>query len=135
MVFQKKILLEDITTVKITKPNEDMMSFKEVVETVVTDSSETIELLDQITEDSPVDEIISIKNKEDKISIIETSKEKKSYNILGLIIVFIISFIALIIVFDTFQKPISGTVPNIEFLLYNLYETFNDIVLFLKDLI
>ena len=60
---------------------------------------------------------------------------KKSYNILGLIIVFIISFIAIIIVLDTFQKPISMFVPNIEFILYNLYETINDIILFFSDLI
>ena len=36
---------------------------------------------------------------------------------------------------DTFQGPISKIIPNIEFLLYNLYETINDIILFLKDLI
>jgi hypothetical protein len=43
--------------------------------------------------------------------------------------------VALIIVFDTFQGPISKIFPNIEFLLYNLYETINDVQLFLKDLI
>ena len=54
---------------------------------------------------------------------------------MGLIIVFIISFIALIIVLDTFQNPISKIIPDIELILYNLYETINDITLFLKDLI
>ena len=67
--------------------------------------------------------------------ISEMSKNKKNYNILGFTIVFIISFIALIIVLDTFQSPISKIVPDIEFLLYSLYETINDIKLFLKDLI
>ena len=61
--------------------------------------------------------------------------KKTNYSILNLIVVFIISFIALIIVIDTFQKPISDIVPNIEFLLYNLYESINDIVLFFEDLI
>ena len=60
---------------------------------------------------------------------------KKNYNILGITIVFIITFIALIIVLDTFQIPIGKIVPDIEFLLYNLYETINDIKLFLIDLI
>ena len=64
----------------------------------------------------------------------EKNKNKQS-NLLGLIIVFIISFIALIIVLDTFQTLIVNIIPNIEFLLYNLYETFNDVGLFLKDLI
>ena len=72
---------------------------------------------------------------DDKEPNIKKSINKKSYNILGLIIVLIISFIAIIIVLDTFQKPISLFIPNIEFLLYNLYETINDIVLFFNDLI
>ena len=63
-----------------------------------------------------------------------TFKNKTNYNILGLIIVFIISFIALIIILDTFQNPLSKIVPDIEFILYNLYETINDIRLFLTDL-
>jgi len=62
-------------------------------------------------------------------------KDKENYKILSPIIIFIISFIALIIVIDTFQKPISKIIPNIEFLLYNLYESINDIFLFLKNLI
>ena len=66
---------------------------------------------------------------------INHSKEKKSYNILSLIILFIISFIALIIIMDTFKGPIGKIVPNIEFLLYNLYETINDIRLFITNLI
>ena len=54
---------------------------------------------------------------------------------MNLTIVFILSFIGLIIIIDTFQDPISKFVPNIEFLIYNLYQTVNDIILFLKDLI
>ena len=50
-------------------------------------------------------------------------------------IVFLISFVALIILVDTFKYPISKIVPNIEFILYNLYESIKDIRLFLKDLI
>ena len=36
---------------------------------------------------------------------------------------------------DTFKKPLSNFVPEIEFILNNLYETFKDIKLFLLDLI
>jgi len=104
---------------------------------------ETIELLDETVKDNPVIEKIlfkdKTKNEEDKNTDkdinIKKSKIKKNFNILGLTIVFIISFVALIIVLDTFQKPISIIFPNIEFLLYNLYETINDIVLFFTDLI
>ena len=61
-------------------------------------------------------------------------KKRKNKNILSLTIIFIISFIALIIILDTFQRPISKVIPNIEFILYNLYETINDIMLFLAKM-
>jgi len=63
------------------------------------------------------------------------NKSKKNHNILNLIIVFIVSFVALIILIDTFKYPISIIMPDIEFILYNLYETIKDIVLFFNDLI
>jgi predicted Zn finger-like uncharacterized protein len=68
-------------------------------------------------------------------SIYEEKKGKKKYNIFNLIIVFIISFVALIILLDTFKNPLSKIIPNIEFLLYNLYESIKDIKLFFNDLI
>ena len=63
------------------------------------------------------------------------NKSKKNHNILNLIIVFIVSFVALIILIDTFKYPISIIMPDIEFILYNLYETIKDIILFIKNLI
>ena len=94
-----------------------------------------------------VDEEILI-NKEPEIQVFETNNdtykfksitkiniEKKKINILNIIIVFIISFIALIILLDTFKLPISVIFPNIELLLYNLYESIRDIKLFINDLI
>ena len=72
----------------------------------------------------------------------EASKEDKSpkkSNIFNktfsYLIVIIISFVALIIVLDTFKTPLSNIFPNLEIILFNLYETFEDIGLFLKDLI
>ena len=55
-------------------------------------------------------------------------------NFLNLIPVFIISFIAIVIVVDTFKSPLGKIVPNIELLLYSLYESLKDVVLFFKDL-
>ena len=63
------------------------------------------------------------------------SENKVKFKFLKLIFVFIISFTALIILVDTFKYPISKVIPNIEFILYNLYETVKDIKLFLYDLI
>ena len=76
---------------------------------------------------------ISLEEIKDEASI-KKDKNVKKNNFLHIVLVFIISFIALIIFIDTFKSPISIIVPNIEFLLYNLYETFRDIKLFIKDL-
>ena len=53
---------------------------------------------------------------------------------LSYILVMIISFIGLIIVLDTFKSPLYTIFPNLEFLLFSLYETLKDIELFIKDL-
>ena len=50
------------------------------------------------------------------------------------IIVSIITFVAIIIVLDTFKDPLSNIFPNLELVLYNLFETLRDLILFAKDL-
>ena len=69
-----------------------------------------------------------------KKEIIENKKIKK-IGVLNIIIVFIISFVALIILIETFKDPISIYIPNVEFILNSLYEIIRDIILFFKDLI
>ena len=61
-------------------------------------------------------------------------KKPKNFKILNIFIVAIISFVAFIIIVDTFKYPIGKIVPNIEFILYNLYESIKDISLFVRDL-
>ncbi len=75
-----------------------------------------------------------IKKKKLANTEIKLDKKVSKSNFLGLTIVFIITFIALIIFLDTFKYLISYIVPNIEIILYNLYETIKDIELFIKDL-
>ena len=53
---------------------------------------------------------------------------------LGYIIVSLITFFAIIIILDTFKGPLSSIFPNLELILYNLFETLRDIILFVKDL-
>ena len=50
-------------------------------------------------------------------------------------VVFIFSLVAFIILVDTFKNPLYGLFPNLEFLLFNFYETLKDVKLFAKDLI
>jgi len=61
--------------------------------------------------------------------------ENKKLSFLNVILVFIISIIALIVLLDTFKSPISLMIPNIKFILESLYETLRDILLFIQDLL
>ena len=92
-----------------------------------------------------LDEKIEIYNKEETkknievninedIPVISKPKKPKKFKILNSFIVAIISFVAFIILVDTFKYPIGKIVPNIEFILYNLYESIKDISLFIRDL-
>ncbi len=69
----------------------------------------------------------------------ELVKYKPKYNFtfgkfLSYIIVSLITFVAIIIVLDTFKDPLSNIFPNLELVLYNLFETLRDLILFAKDL-
>ena len=67
----------------------------------------------------------------------ELENKKSLFNLsklLSYFLVLIISFISLIILLDTFKSPLSIIFPNLEIILYNLFETIKDINLFLKDL-
>ena len=66
---------------------------------------------------------------------IDQKEEKKDYNILKIFLVLIITFIAIIIIADTFKSQLSLIYPNLDNLLNNLYQSITDVVLFFKDLI
>ena len=82
------------------------------------------------------DEKLEDKNDTKEIDDTINSKKSNVFNkIISYLIVAIISFVALIIVLDTFKTPLNNIFPNLEQILFNLYETFEDIGLFFKDLI
>ena len=67
--------------------------------------------------------------KHDKITNI------RKINYIKLLIVTLISFVALILVLDTFKDALTPLFPDIKFLLNNLYETLKDLFLFFNDLV
>jgi predicted Zn finger-like uncharacterized protein len=92
-----------------------------------------------------LDEKIKVNNEEEPKNKIDANinestaantkpKKQKNFKILNIFIVAIISSVAFIIIVDTFKYPIGKIVPNIEFILYNLYESIKDISLFIRDL-
>ena len=82
---------------------------------------------------------------EEHDDIEQTSKSKKDYNekvqkkndinYFKILIVAFISFFALILFLDTFKSQISVIIPNIQIILDNLYQSLNDIKLFILDLV
>ena len=72
---------------------------------------------------------------EDKNANNEESKLKENnLNYFKIILVAIISFVAFIIVLDTFKSSLTSIFPNIKIILDNLYQSLHDIKLFMLDL-
>ena len=68
----------------------------------------------------------------------ETSKKvkkKNDVNYFKIIVVAFISVTALILILDTFKVQISVIIPNIQIILDNLYQSINDMKLFIIDLV
>ena len=86
------------------------------------------------------DKPILSKEKLQNIQKNKDGSESSKSNIFGLgkilsyLVVIIITFIALIVILDTFKYQLSNIFPNLELLLYNLFESLKDVNLFVKDL-
>ena len=135
--FFKKEVLEK----KISPINEDTSIDKVNIFDQNNSSINDEESLSDATNDE-VEVDLEEENKEKiEINIDETlqentkPKKQKNFKILNIFVVTIISFVAFIIIVDTFKYPIGKIVPNVEFILYNLYESIKDISLFIRDLI
>tara|TARA_B100000686_G_scaffold284487_1_gene308077 strand:+ start:118 stop:564 length:447 start_codon:yes stop_codon:yes gene_type:complete len=90
--------------------------------------------VNKITEplDSDLEKKIDIINKDNNLS---EKKAKSNNNNLNILLVIIISIVAFVLVLDTFQDHLISVFPNIKFLLNNLYQSLEDIKLFVLDLI
>ena len=75
-------------------------------------------------------------NHKDKALVKYEKKTKLSlFNFIGYFFVLILTFVALLIILDTFKPLLLTIFPNLELILFNFYETLLDIYLFIKDLI
>jgi len=101
------------------------------------DISLTNNQLDQNHDNQEEKKIFNTNEKLISDTIEDKNKTKKTFGIskfLSYLLVSIISFIALIIVLDTFKSPLSNTIPGLEIFLYNFFETLKDLYLFIKNL-
>ena len=55
-------------------------------------------------------------------------------NYFSYLVVFVISFVSLIILLDTLKAPLNNIFPGLKIILFNLFETLEDIKLFIIDL-
>ena len=67
-------------------------------------------------------------------SILIDKKNNTGSKFFSYLVVFIISFVALIILLDTLKTPIINVFPGFEIILSSLFETLHDIKLFIIDL-
>ena len=128
---------------KIEEENSDTLQLKEeiVKKEVETKTENKEEILAQ--KKQPLEKIKTEVNneKKDKISekhkTVATSKntENKVSKFFSYLIVLIISFMALVILLDTLKTPLINVFPGLEVILFSLFETLQDIKLFIIDLI
>ncbi len=124
---------------KIEEENNDVLKLNEEI---VSKNIETkLEKIEDIKQ--PQKKIKAEINKEQKAKISEKQKssissinlENKGSKFFSFLVVFIISFVALIILLDTLKTPLINVFPGLEIILFNLFETLQDIKVFIIDLI
>ena len=128
---------------KIEEENIKILELKEEIdsndiETKVDKNNEKI-----VENKNPLTKIKTEINNQKKEKNIEKQKETKIFKntentgnkFFSYLIVFIISFAALIILLDTLKNPLINVFPGLEIILFNLFETLQDIKLFIIDLI
>ena len=127
----------------IQEKNNEVLELKqEIISEDIETKAENKE--DKIEEEQQPEEIIkneiNIKKKEEnsekqKNTTTLKKTENKGSKFFSYLIVFIISFVALIILLDTLKTPLINVFPGLEIILFNLFETLQDIKLFIIDLI
>ena len=115
---------------KIEEENNEILKLKEEI------VSRDIEGLKEEKENKVVKEKpLEKKVPETKNTTLSNNTENKISKFFSYLIVFIISFVALIILLDTLKIPLINVFPGLEIILFNLFETLKDIKLFIIDLI
>ena len=79
-------------------------------------------------------EIKNKTSKEIQNKVKKLENKNKGSKFFSYLMVFIISIVALIILLDTLKTPLINVFPELEIVLFNLFETLKDIKLFIIDL-
>ena len=82
-----------------------------------------------------VDSIIKEAEQNDVKNLDDVIQKSNKIAFLNLFFLFLITFVAFIILLDTFKIQIENLIPGFNILLDNFYESITDFYLFFKDLI
>ena len=98
---------------------------KEITESINVENPKKLLKDNEIYKNNKIHENITIEN---------NIKISKISNFFSYLLVFLISFVALIILLDTLKSPLINVFPGLEIVLFNLFETLKDVKLFIIDL-
>ena len=121
----------DLLTLNEEITSKDIKIKKEIKKEKVDEKKQQIEKIDAGINNIKKDKILE--KQKNKATTINTAN--KGSNLFSYLIVFIVSFIALIILLDTLKNPLIDVFPGLEIILFNLFETLQDIKLFIIDLL
>ena len=125
--FYKPKIEQSKNEISSPKSNDDILENKkdDYTNEKISETNKTINLKKFANTEPSSNELIN----ENKKTTFSVSK------FLSYFLVFLITFIALIIVLDTFKSPLSSIIPGLEIFLYNFFETLKDLYLFIKNLL
>ena len=119
------------------KKNEALKLNEEIISKDIESKDETKkekQTLEKINTEISNETKVKISEKQKNSSTYKAKKNKGS-KFFSYLIVFIISLVALIILLDTLKTPLINVFPRLEIVLFNLFETLQDLKLFIIDLL
>ena len=127
--------LEDNKTKPL--PLHDNFADKEIKDEIDNKIKDNTNEPNELSSQKDIDDIIN--KTDDKITekqkpVKNKIKKNTSGKFFSYLLVSIISFVAVIILVDTFKVPLINIFPGLEILLFNLFEILKDIKLFIIDL-
>ena len=121
-----KLELTDEIPIKDEPANEDPIKDEPTDELIVKKTKKKSKIIKKIYENDADNEV-------EQKSKNFTTKEK-NISFINFLLVGIISFVAIVILVDTFKSQIAYVIPNINLYINELHEILRDIFLFIADL-
>ena len=136
--IDEKLIPDSGRLLQCGKCNHQWFFNKEKLEKIIDKQEDNLKQSDNedIKLKKQIESEILLKPEQDENNETITNKHKKqNNNFLNTLLVLIISFIAVVLIVDTFKIQIRTFYPEIDDMLNSLYQTLTDINLFFKDLI